>query len=134
VLNFNQGWQAGHPVMPHGIPSYSKGEVITKGLVAYKTAMTAIGLEEEYLAFLKGDSQQNISATRTTYAEWMTMLAAGGDGAKLGLFLANDSGFPVVTAISAANLANPTLTGGTFAGFGIVFERENEAVFFDIDL
>ena len=134
VLNFNQGWQAGHPVMPHGIPSYSKGEIITKGLVAYKTAMAGVGQEEEYLAYLKGDATQNIPAARTTYTEWMTMLAAGGDGAKLGLFIANDSGFPVVVTVAAANQAAPTLTGATFAGFGIVFERENEAVFFDINL
>jgi len=134
ILNFNQGWQAGHPVQPHGIPAISKGEIITKGLVAYKTAMTAIGREEEYLEYLKGVAAQNIPATRTTYTEWMTMLAGGGDGARLGLFLANDSGFPVVQVVSAANLANPTLTGGTFAGFGIVFERENEAIFFDINL
>jgi len=134
VLNFNQGVQAGHPVMPHGVPFYSKGEVITKGLVAYKTAMTDIGLEEEYLSFLKGNAQQNIPATRTTYTEWMVALQAGGDGAKLGLFLANSSGFPVVKVVAAAAQANPTLAGATFAGFGIVFERENEAVFFDIDL
>ena len=134
VLNFNQGWQAGHPVQPHGVPSYSKGEIITKGVVYYKTAMTAIGLEEEYNLFLQGDPANNIPATRTTYSEWMTMLAAGGDGAKLGLFMANDSGFPVVAVVPLANQAAPTLTGATFAGFGITFERENEAIGFDINL
>ena len=134
VLNFNQGWQAGHPVQPHGIPAYSKGEIITKGVVYYKTAMTAIGREEEYNLFLQGDSTNNIPATRTTYAEWMTMLAAGGDGAKLGLFMANGSGFPVVVVVPLAQQANPTLANATFAGFSITFERENEAIGLDINL
>ena len=132
VLKFDQGWQAGNPVMPHGVPQYSKATIITKGLVGYKTAMTAVGVEEEYLAFLKGDTTQDIAATRTTYNDWMTAIKAGADGSKLAVFFENTSGFPVVSIVTSANLNTPTLTGATFGGFASVYEKENGAVFFSI--
>ena len=134
VLKFNQGWQAGHPVAPYGLPDYSKGTIITKGLVGYKTAMPVLGGGDDYLAYLKGDAAKNVPAARTTYKEWIEAFAAAGDGAKLGLFFENDTGFPIVSVVAAANVAAPALTGATFAGFGVVFEKENETVFFDINL
>lgn len=132
VLKFNQGWQAGQPVQPNGLPSYSKGTIIAKGPVGYKTAMAAVGKEEEYFAYLNGDTAQNAAGTRTTWKEWVAAYKAASDGDKLGIFFGNDSGFPIVSVVAKASLAAPTLTGATFAGFAIVFEKENEAVIFDI--
>jgi hypothetical protein len=134
VLKFNQGWQAGHPVMPYGLPSYSKGTIVSKGLVGYKVAMKAAGQEKNYLEYLKGKSSQDIPDVRTTYKDWADLYKTANDGDKLGLFFGNDSGFPVVAIIAKANIAAPSLTGATFGGFAEVWEPENEAVFFDIRL
>jgi len=134
VLQFNQGWQAGHPVAPHGLPEYSKGTIITKGLVGYKTAMTDAGGGDDYLAYLKGDATKNTAAVRTTYKEWINSYIVAADGSKLGLFFENDTGFPIVSVVDVDDLADPVLDDATFAGFAVVFEKENEAVFFDINL
>jgi hypothetical protein len=132
VLKFNQGWQAGNPVQPWGIPVYSKGVIVNKGLVGYKTAMAAVGEEANYLSYLKGVAAQDVDTVRTTYNLWVAALKAAAAGSKLGLFFGDDSGFPIVSAVLAANISAPALTSATFAGFAVVYEREHEAVFFDI--
>jgi len=134
VLKFNQGKQAGNPVVPWGLESYSKGTIVSKGPVGYKTAMAAIGKEEAYLDYLKGKASQDIPAVRTVYKDWVALYKAANDGDKLGLFFSNDSGFPVVAVVAKANIAAPALAGATFAGFAEVWEPENEAVFFDVRL
>jgi len=134
VLKFNQGWQAGNPVAPHGLADYSKGVIVSKGLVGYKTAMTEVGQEENYLDYLKGKTSQDIPDVRTTYKDWIELYKAANDGDKLGLFFGNDSGFPIVAVVAAEDIAAPALDDATFAGFAEVFEPENEAVFFDIRL
>jgi hypothetical protein len=134
LLQFNQGWQAGNPVAPYGVPSYSKASIIRKGFAGFKTAMTAVGQEDEYLAYLKGDTAQDIPAVRTAYDEWTAVYKAGADGSRLGLFIGNASGFPIVSLVLKANLAAPALTGASFAGFAEIFEKENSAVYFDINL
>jgi len=134
ILKFNQGWQAGHPVMPHGVPSYSKADIVSKGLVGYKTAMKAVGQEENYLEYLKGKTSQDIPDVRTTYKDWIELYKAANEGDKLGLFFGNDSGFPIVAIVPKADIASPTLADATFGGFAEVFEPENEAIFFDIRL
>jgi hypothetical protein len=134
ILKFNQGWQAGHPIAPWGVPNYSRADMVSKGPVGYKHAMSAIGKEADYLEYIKGVPSQNIPATRTTWREWLPMYEAGNDGDKLGLFFANDSGFPLIALVAKANLASPTLADATFAGFASVFEKEHEAIFFNLDL
>jgi len=145
VLEFNQGWQAGHPVAPYGLPDYSKGAIVTKGLVGYKTAMPEVGGGEDYLAYLKGDATKNDPAARTTYKEWIEEYIAADDGSKLGLFFENETGFPIVAVVPklafttdgdevTPNTVEPVMEDATFAGFAVVFEKENEAVFFDINL
>jgi hypothetical protein len=134
VLKFNQGWQAGNPVVPWGAPVYSKGTVINKGPVGYKHAMFAVGQEENYLAYLKGDGSQDVDTVRSTYAMWMEAYKAADDGARLGIFFANDSGFPIVAVVAAGNLADPTLADATFGGFALdEFQPENSAVYFNIN-
>jgi hypothetical protein len=132
VLKFNQGWQAGNPVQPWGLPAYSKGVIINKGLVGYKTAMTAVDQDANYLSYLKGAAAQDKDTVRTAYTQWVTALKAAAAGSKLGLFFDNTSGFPVVSVVLAAAVPAPVLTGATFAGFAVIYEREHEAVFFDI--
>jgi hypothetical protein len=130
VLKFNQGWQAGNPVQPWGVPSYSKGVIVNDGLVGYKTAMTDAAHAAEYLSYLKGVSAQDIPAVRTTYKEWVAALKAGAAGSKLGLFFDNESGFPIVSVV--ADPAAPVLSGAPCAGSAVVFEREHEAIFYKI--
>jgi hypothetical protein len=132
VLKFNQGWQAGNPVQPWGLPAYSKGVIVNKGLVGYKMAMAAVGQEENYLSYLKGVAAQDIDTVRKTYKQWVAALKSAAAGSRLGLFFGNESGFPIVSVVLAANISAPTLTDATFAGFAVVYEREHEAVFFDI--
>jgi hypothetical protein len=134
LVQFNQGWQAGNPVAPYGVPSYSKASIVRKGYVGFKTAMAAVGKEDVYLSYLKGDTTQDIIAVRTTYDDWVAAYKAGADGDRLGLFIGNESGFPLVSLVAKASVANPTLTGATFAGFAEIFEKENTAIYFDIDL
>ena len=134
VLKFNQGWQAGHPVVPWGVPNYSRGDMVSKGPVGYKHAMVAVGGEADYLDYIKGVSSKDVPAVRTTWKEWVAMYKAGNDGDRLGLFIANDSGFPVVALVPRANIASPTLADATFAGFASIFEKEHEAIIFDLDL
>lgn len=141
VLQFEQGIQTGHPVQNWGIMTFSKGTLVRKGLVGYKQAMTAVlatpaAQEANYLALLGGDKAKDVVATRTTYAEWIAAQKAGADGDKLGLFFANTSGFPIVQLVLAANINNPTAgftNGGvTFGGWAEIFEKENQAIYFDI--
>jgi hypothetical protein len=132
VLKFNQGWQAGNPVQPWGLPAYSKGTIVNKGLVGYKTAMAAVDQDGNYLSYLKGAPDQDTDTVRTTYKQWVAALKAAAAGSKLGLFFDTASGFPVVSVVLAASISNPTLSGAAFAGFAVVYEREHEAVFFDI--
>lgn len=130
ILKFNQGWQAGNAVQPWGVPAYSKGVIVNKGLVGYKHALKDAAQVDNYLKYLKGDSSQDVDTVRTTYKEWVAALKAGAADSKLGIFFDNDSGFPIVSVI--ADPASPSLSGAAFGGFAVVFEREHEAVFFDI--
>jgi len=132
TLLFEQGWQAGNPVQNYGLPTYSKGTIVREGLVGYKVSMAAIGQEENYFAYLKADPAQDIASVRKVYKDWMEALAAAADGAKLGVFFADTSGFPVVTVVPKAQLAAPALTGATFGGFAVVWESENECVYFSV--
>jgi hypothetical protein len=134
VLEFNQGWQASNPVQPYGMPSYSLGTIIRDGLVGYETAMTDIGQTANYLKYLQGDSAQDIPATRTLFADWMAAWKAAAAGSKLAIFYEDSTGFPIVSAVLAANLANPTLSGATFGGFIKVIAKEHERAYFDIQL
>jgi hypothetical protein len=136
VFEFNQGWQASNPIQPYGMPSYSTGSIIRKGLVGYEHAMTAVGQEAGYLKYLQGDKDPaiDVNTVRTLYADWAAAWKAGAAGSKLGLFFDNTTGFPVVSVVLAANLAAPTLTGCTFGGFAEVFAKEFERVYFAIQL
>jgi hypothetical protein len=129
IMEFNQGWQTGHPVQNWGIPTFGRADIIRSGYVGYKVSMTAVGQEANYLAYLQGDRAMDVVGVRQTYTEWLAAYSAAGDGAKLGLFFGNASGFPIMAVVPFANIANPTLAGATFAGFVMTFENENEAVF-----
>jgi hypothetical protein len=130
VLKFEQAWQAGNSIAPHGLPSYSRGLLVRKGLVGYKTAMKDVNQDANYLAFLRGDRSQNVSTVRTVYSDWVNALKAATDGYKLGIFFDNNSGFPIVSVV---NPASPSLTGATFGCFAEVFEKEHKAIFFEIN-
>jgi hypothetical protein len=138
IFKFNQGWQAGNPIQPYGMPSYSTGIIIRKGLVGYEHAMAAaeIGDGEDYLKYVQGDrsSSVDVNTVRTLYADWVAAWQAAAAGSRLGLFVDDTTGFPVVSVVLAANLAAPTLTGCTFVGFAEVFAKEHERVYFDVRL
>jgi hypothetical protein len=134
VFEFNQGWQASNPIQPYGMPSYSTGTVIRKGLVGYEHALTGVGKTAEYLKYIRGDADQDVPAVRTLYADWMAAWKAAAAGSKLGLFFDNATGFPVVSVVLAASLAAPALTGCTFGGFAEVFAKEFERLYFDVQL
>jgi len=134
IAEFNQGWQTGHPVQGWGVPTFGRADMIRKGYVGYKVTMTGVGLAEDYLAYLQGDNTQDVETTRQVYSDWMELYIAAGDGAKLGIFFDNLSGFPIMSVIAAANQAAPTMTGATFGGFVEIFEPENEAVFLTFGL
>jgi hypothetical protein len=132
TLLFEQGWQAGNPVRNYGLPTYSKGTIIREGLVGYKVSMAAVGQEANYFDYLRADPARDVDSVRRVYSNWMDALKAGADGDKLGIFFANASGFPIVSLVPRAQLAAPVLTGATFGGFAVVFESENECIYFDI--
>jgi hypothetical protein len=136
VFEFNQGWQASNPIQPYGMPSYSTGTIIRKGLVGYEHAMAGVGQDANYLKYAQGDTGAavDVNTVRTLYADWVAAWKAAAAGSKLGLFFDNASGFPVVSVVLAANLAAPVLTGCTFGGFAEVFAKEFERVYFDIQL
>jgi hypothetical protein len=136
VFEFNQGWQASNPIQPYGMPSYSTGSVIRKGLVGYEHALADAGEADNYLKYIQGDrsSAVDAAAVRTLYADWVGAWKAAAKGSKLGLFFDDLTGFPVVSAVLAANLAAPALTGCTFGGFAEVIAKEFERVYFDIQL
>lgn len=134
VLKFNQGWQANNPIQPYGMPAYSTGTIIRKGLVGYETALVSVSQAENYAKYLTGDGAQDVDTVRTLYADWVAAWEAAAAGSKLGLFFDNASGFPIVSAVAAANLAAPTFAGCTFAGFAEVFEKEHGRIYFDINL
>jgi hypothetical protein len=136
VFEFNQGWQASNPVQPYGMPSYSTGTIVRKGLVGYEHAMTGVSQAAAYLKYIQGDESASVdvNTVRTLYADWMTAWKGAAAGAKLGLFFDNATGFPVVSVVLAANLANPTLTGCVFGGYAEVLAKEHERVYFEINL
>jgi hypothetical protein len=134
VFKFNQGWQASNPIQPFGMPSYSTGIIIRKGLVGYEHALTDVSKNAEYLKYIQGDEAQDVSAVRTLYADWVAAWKAAAAGSRLALFFDDETGFPVVSVVLAANLASPTLTGCTFGGFAEVFAKEFERVYFDVQL
>jgi hypothetical protein len=136
VFEFNQGWQASNPIQPYGMPSYSTGSIIRKGLVGYEHAMTGVNQAAGYLKYIEGDKDPavDVNTVRTLYADWVAAWKAAAAGSKLGLFFDNLTGFPVVSVVPAANLASPTLTGCTFGGFAEVFAKEFERIYFAIQL
>jgi hypothetical protein len=135
ILLFEQGWQSGNPIVGYGLVDYTRGTVVPSGLVGYQTSLAAVGEEENYYKFLQNqaDRAYNKPEVRKSYKEWMADLKAAGDGSKLGIFFGNDSGFPLVAPVAAADLANPVLTDAVFGGFGRLFEPENEIVYFEIE-
>jgi hypothetical protein len=136
VFEFNQGWQASNPIQPYGMPSYSTGSVIRKGLVGYEHAMAGVNQAAGYLKYIQGDKDAavDVNTVRTLYADWVAAWKAAAAGSKLGLFFDSLTGFPVVSAVLAANLAAPALTGCTFGGFAEVFAKEFERIYFGIEL
>jgi hypothetical protein len=136
IFEFNQGWQASNPIQPYGMPSYSTGSIIRKGLVGYEHALANVNKAAEYLKYLEGDKSAEVdaSAVRTLYADWVTAWKNAAAGSKLGLFVDDATGFPVVSVVLAANLAGPALDGCTFCGFAEVFAKEHERVYFDVNL
>jgi hypothetical protein len=118
--------------------------------------MAAAGDQDDYLAYLQGDTSKDTGTVRTVYDDWMDLLAAGAEGDRLGLFFENTSGFPIVAVVpkgvqvlagtpgatySQADFSQvtvpggvPSLAGAAFAGFAEVLEPENTAVYFSIDL
>jgi len=132
ILKFEQGWQTGHPVQNWGIPQFSRGLLVRKGLVGYKQTMAAVGQEAGYLALLQGDSTKDTGTYRNVYSDWIAALKAGNDGDKLGLFFGVASGFPIMSLVAAASVGAPTLANAVFGGWIAIFEKENEAVFADI--
>lgn len=134
VLKFNQGIQAGNPVVPWGVPAYSKGTVVNKGPVGYKHAKAAGGNAADYLAYLRGDKTLDNDTVRTTYQMWMAAYKTAASGTRLAVFFENDSGFPIVSGVAPASISNPTLDGATFGGFALdEFQPENGAVYFNIN-
>jgi hypothetical protein len=136
VLEFNQGWQASNPIQPYGMPSYSTGSIIRKGLVGYEHAMTAVNQAANYLKYIQGDRDAgvDVNTVRTLYADWAAAWKAAAAGSKLGLFFDDFTGFPVVSVVLAADLPAPALAGCTFGGFAEVFAQEHERVYFQMDL
>jgi hypothetical protein len=134
VFEFNQGWQASNPIQPFGMPSYSTGTVIRNGLVGYEHALTDVASADDYLKYIQGEAAQDDPAVRTVYADWVAAWKAAAAGSKLGLFFDDATGFPVVSVVLAADLAEPVLADCTFGGFAEVFAKEHERVYFKIDL
>jgi hypothetical protein len=159
VLKFDQGWQTGNPVQNYGLPLYSRGTIVRSGLVGYKVALAPGATMDDYLAYLMGDSTKDVVATRLVYEDWVNSLKSGPDAANLGIFFENTSGFPLVIKVSggmqaavvlsgspgstynqadftnvAVSLGTPVLDGYTFGGYAKVFEPENKAVFFELNL
>jgi hypothetical protein len=132
ALKFEQGQQTGHPVQGWGIPTFSRGSLVRRGLMGYKVTMAAVGKEVEFLAYLKGDKAQDIAATRKLYEDWIAAFKAGADGDRLALFFATASGFPIITMVPVANIGAPTLANAVFGGWVEVLEPENQAVYVDL--
>jgi hypothetical protein len=135
ILLFEQGWQSANPILPYGLVDYTRGTLIPEGLVGYKVSMAEVGKEDEYYSFLQNqqDKTYNVPEVRKTYKDWMAVLKNASDGAKLGIFFGNDSGFPIVAVVPKADQANPTLADATFGGFARLFEPENEAIYYAIN-
>jgi hypothetical protein len=136
IFKFNQGWQAGNPIQPYGMPSYSTGAIIRQGLVGYEHALASTTKAADYLKYIQGDrsSGVDVNTVRTLYADWVAAWKAAAAGSKLALFFDNASGFPVVSVVLAASLATPSLAGCAFAGYAEVFAKEFERVYFDVRL
>jgi hypothetical protein len=136
IFEFNQGWQASNPIQPYGMPAYSTGSIIRKGLVGYEHAMAGVTQADNYLKYLQGDKNPSVdvNTVRSLYEDWMAAWKAAAAGSKLGLFFDNATGFPVVSVVLAANLAAPALAGCVFGGFAEVIAKEFERVYFDVQL
>lgn len=132
ALKFEQGQQTGHPVQGWGMPTFSRGTLVRKGLMGYKVTMAAVGQEANFLAYLKGDKTKDVVGVRLLYEDWIAALKAGADGDKLALFFANASGFPVISLVLAANVGAPALANTTFGGWIEVLEPENQAVYIEL--
>jgi hypothetical protein len=136
VFEFNQGWQASNPVQPYGMPSYSTGAIVRKGLVGYEHAMASTSKATDYLKYIQGDKSDtvDVSTVRTLYADWVAAWKSAAAGSRLALFFDDATGFPIVSVVLAANVASPALSGCTFGGYAEVFAKEFERVYFDINL
>jgi hypothetical protein len=136
VLEFNQGWQASNPIQPYGMPSYSTGSIVRKGLVGYEHALVAPDQAAAYLKYIQGDKSAavDVNTVRTLYADWVAAWKGAAAGSRLALFFDDDTGFPVVSVVLAADVASPSLTGCTFGGYAEVFAKEHERVYFEITL
>jgi hypothetical protein len=136
VFEFNQGWQASNPIQPYGMPSYSTGAVIRKGLVGYEHALAGVSQAANYLKYVQGDKSAgvDVNTVRTVYADWVAAWKGAAAGSRLALFFDDDTGFPVVSVVLAADVASPVLTGCTFGGYAEVFAKEHERVYFEINL
>jgi hypothetical protein len=134
VFEFNQGWQASNPIQPYGMPSYSTGAIIRKGLVGYEHAMKETGNSAEYLKYLQGDRSADVLDACTFYAGWVAKWQSAGTGSKLAIFFENETGFPIVAVVGVADLAKPVLSDAVFGGFAEVIAKDHERIYFEIDL
>lgn len=137
ILEFDQSNQTGNPVLNWAKQLFQRGKLVRQGLVGYKQSMVyGTAQEAHYLDLLQNGlgSTFDTTTTRLTYAEWVAAFKAGADGDRLGLFFGKASGFPIVKMVLAANIQLPLtgLTGVVFGGWAEIFEKENEAVYFNI--
>jgi hypothetical protein len=131
VVKYEPAWAISHPVQNWGIPAYSKFTSITKGIVGYKFSKKSGQSDNDYLAFLKGDTTKRTAID--SFANWMTALSTAPVGSVLSLCFDLNTGFPrVMVGGPNRTTVNPGL-GFVLVGQGIVIEPENEMIGFDLD-
>jgi len=130
ILEFNQGWQTGHPVQNWGVPTFARSDMIRAGYVGYKVTKQQSATAADYLAYLQGNKAMDVNSVRQTYEDWLTMLNSGSNDS-LALCFERDTGFPVMVGF-ASNIAFVPPAGMVLGGYVVIYEPENEAVFINL--
>jgi hypothetical protein len=139
IMEFNQGWQTGHPVQNWGVPNWARSDIILAGYVGYKHAMAVGANPLDYLSYIQGERSVDIPSVRTTWTEWVAAWVAAAGSTRMTLWFDTATGFPIMQVLTMAQIATlfpgaPSVgavgpANSVFAGTIEIWEPENKAMF-----
>ncbi|MBP9044000.1 MAG: hypothetical protein KBG49_10965 [Spirochaetes bacterium] len=135
IIKYEQGWAESNPIKNWGVPAYSKFTLIVKGIVGFKYFALVENDEADFasfFAFIKGDKTKraNVEGYAEVLAKWQ-LASATTTNIHVYLAFSTANGMPLAY-ISDRNNVTPPFNDLFTVGRAVLFEPENETIYFEL--